>query len=196
MGGADLILASTSPYRREALARIAAQFRVVAPSVDETPHPDEKPADLADRLARAKALDVAEKNPGSIVIGSDQVAEIDGRSIGKPGTAEAARAQLAASSGRTVIFHTAICVADARQAPITVRSATDHTAVVFRKLCESEIARYVDREDPLDAAGSFKSEALGITLFERIETIDPTALIGLPLIALARLLRGAGFTLP
>jgi septum formation protein len=195
-GGFDLVLASTSRYRRELLARLVPDFRVVAPDVDEAPGANEKPGDLAKRLAQAKALAVARACPGALVIGSDQVAELDGRPIGKPGTRDAALAQLAASSGRTVVFHTAVCLADARTSPPRIHAAADRTNVVFRPLAADEIARYVDRENPLDAAGSFKSEGLGITLFERIETSDPTALIGLPLIALAELLRGAGFTLP
>jgi 7-methyl-GTP pyrophosphatase len=128
------------------------------------------------------------------VIGSDQVAELDGRPIGKPGTAERARAQLAASAGRAIVFHTAVCLVDTRSA--SVDAAIDRTDVVFRPLSAEEIARYVERESPLDTAGSFKAEGAGIALFERIESTDPTALIGLPLIALSRLLRAAGFTLP
>ena len=128
------------------------------------------------------------------MIGSDQVAELDGRPVGKPGTAERARAQLAASAGRTIVFHTAVCVVDTRSAGGD--AAIDRTEVVFRPLSADEIARYVERENPIDTAGSFKAESAGIALFERIESTDPTALIGLPLIALARLLRAAGFTLP
>lgn len=192
----EIVLASTSRYRRELLSRLVPDFRVIAPDVDETPGKGESPADLALRLAETKARAVAANCPEALVIGSDQVAELDGRAIGKPGTHEAARAQLAASSGRTVVFHTAICVADMRAASPVIRCAIDCTLVVFRELSAEEIARYVDREHPLDCAGAFKAESLGIALFERIETIDPTALIGLPLIALARLLRGAGFTLP
>jgi septum formation protein len=128
------------------------------------------------------------------VIGSDQVAELDGRPVGKPGTAERARAQLAASAGRTIVFHTAVCVVDTRSAGVD--AAIDRTEVVFRPLSADEIARYVERENPIDTAGSFKAESAGIALFERIESTDPTALIGLPLSALARLLRAAGFTLP
>ena len=192
----DLVLASTSRYRRELLSRLLTGFRVIAPEVDETPRENEHPADLAVRLAAAKARSVAAGNPGACVIGSDQAAEIGGRSLGKPGTPEVARAQLAEASGRTVVFHTAICVADARTAPALEYSATDVTRVVFRPLGEDEIARYVEREQPLDCAGSFKAEALGIALFERIESMDPTALIGLPLIALSDLLRRAGFTVP
>jgi len=195
-GAIDLVLASTSRYRRELLARLVGDFRVMPPEVDETPLANEPPAGLAIRLAEAKALAVAHDCPGALIIGSDQAAELDGRPIGKPGSRDAARAQLAASSGRTVVFHTAVCLADARTSPPRIRAAADSTKVVFRTLSSDEIARYVERENPLDAAGSFKSEGLGIALFERIETTDPTALIGLPLIALARLLRAAGFTLP
>jgi len=192
----DVVLASTSRYRRELLARLIPEFHVVAPDVDETPRAGEMPAALAQRLAAAKANAVAARCPHAIVIASDQVAELDGRPIGKPGTRSAAIAQLTASSGRSVVFHTALCVADARESPARIHAAADRTRVVFRQLGADEIARYVDRENPLDAAGSFKSEGAGIALFERIETTDPTALIGLPLIALARLMRGAGFTLP
>ena len=194
--GPDLVLASTSRYRRELLARLVSDFRVVAPDVDETPHAGETPVDLAVRLAEAKALAVARTMPGSIVVGSDQVAELDGRAVGKPGSRDAAIAQLTASSGRTVAFHTAVCVADARTSPPRIHAAIDRTEVVFRVLGADEIARYVDRENPIDSAGSFKAESAGIALFERIDSRDPTALIGLPLIALAKLLRAAGFTLP
>ena len=194
--GPDLVLASTSRYRRELLARLVPDFRVVAPEVDETPRDGETPVDLAVRLAEAKALAVARTMPGSIVVGSDQVAELDGRAVGKPGSRDAAIAQLTASSGRTVAFHTAVCVADARTSPPRIHAAIDRTEVVFRVLGADEIARYVDRENPIDSAGSFKAESAGIALFERIDSRDPTALIGLALIALATLLRAAGFTLP
>lgn len=190
------MLASTSRYRRELLSRLVVDFDVVAPDVDETPKAGETPAALAARLAEAKARAVAASQPDALVIGSDQVAELDGRPIGKPGTAERARAQLAASAGRTIVFHTAVCIVDTRSTPAGINAAIDHTEVVFRTLSAAEIARYVQHENPLDAAGSFKAEGAGIALFERIETTDPTALIGLPLIALARLLRAAGFTLP
>jgi len=195
-GGIELVLASTSRYRRELLSRLVADFRVIAPDVDETPREGETPTRLAARLAEAKALAVAAMSPGALVIGSDQVADLDGEAIGKPGTRDRAIAQLTASSGRAVEFHTAVCLADARSDPPILHAAIDRTRVVFRTLAADEIARYVDRENPLDAAGSFKSEGAGIVLFERIETTDPTALIGLPLIALAGLLRRAGFTLP
>ncbi|MET0229622.1 MAG: Maf family nucleotide pyrophosphatase [Rhodanobacteraceae bacterium] len=195
-GTPELVLASTSRYRRELLARLVPGFRVVGPEVDETPLAGEAPIALAVRLAEAKALAVAKAAPGAIVIGSDQVAELDGRPIGKSGSRDAAIAQLAASSGRTIAFHTAVAVVDARTTPPTIRAACDRTDVVFRTLSAAEIARYVDRENPIDCAGSFKAEAAGIALFERIRSEDPTALIGLPLIALAKLLRAAGFTLP
>jgi septum formation protein len=192
----DLVLGSTSRYRRELLARLAPSFRVHAPAVDETPLAGEAPARLAARLAEAKAHAVAAACPGAIVVGSDQVAELDGRALGKPGTVEAACAQLRACSGRAVAFHTALCVVDARDATPRAHVDIDLTRVVFRALDDETIARYVDAERPLDCAGSFKAEGLGIALFERIENTDPTALIGLPLIALARLLRAAGIELP
>ncbi|MET0226819.1 MAG: Maf family nucleotide pyrophosphatase [Dokdonella sp.] len=192
--GVELVLASTSRYRRELLARLALAFRSVAPEVDESRRSGEPAAVLAERLAQAKAHAVAASCPHALVIGSDQVAELDGCVLGKPGTADAARAQLAASSGQRVTFHTALCLLDTRNG----RSdrIVDATHVVFRSLQGDEIARYVDAEQPLDCAGSFKAEGLGISLFERIESDDPTALIGLPLIALSRLLRKAGVRLP
>lgn len=188
----DLVLASTSRYRRELLARLTPGFRCVPPQTDETPLPGENPETLASRLAQAKARAVAKACPGTIVIGSDQTADLDGRLLGKPGSVETACAQLAACSGHTVAFHTAICVIDARALPPIILTAQDLTRVHFRKLDADTIARYVEREQPLDCAGSFKCEGLGIALFERIESNDPTALIGLPLIALCRLLREAG----
>jgi septum formation protein len=184
---ADIVLASTSPYRRELLARIVPQFRAIAPGVDETRLPGETAAKLAARLAAAKALAVADRCPGAVVIGSDQAAELDGAILGKPGDAAAARAQLAAASGRGVTFHTAVCIVDARTQERHAES--DVTRVQFRALDAATIARYVERDRPLDCAGAFRVEALGIALFERIESDDPTALVGLPLIALARLLR-------
>jgi len=191
----DLVLASTSRYRRELLARLTPDFRCVAPDVDETPLADEGPAVLAGRLALAKARVVAAKNPGAIVIGSDQVADLTGRALGKPGSIENACAQLTACSGRSVAFHTAICVIDARREPHRVVAEQDLTRVHFRDLDAGTIARYVAREKPLDCAGSFKCEGLGIALFDRIETSDPTALIGLPLIALCKLLRELGIAI-
>ncbi len=192
LAAVDLVLASTSRYRGELLARIAPRFRTLAPGVAETALPGEPPADRAARLAEAKARAVAERCHGALVIGSDQVAELDGAILDKPGDAANAARQLAASSGRELRFHTALCLLDARVAPNRIHGALDTTRVRFRALSGPEIARYVERERPFDCAGSFKSEALGIALFERIETSDPTALIGLPLIALCRLLRAAG----
>lgn len=188
-----LVLASTSPYRRDLLARLGLPFDTARPGVNETPGPGESPLALAVRLAEAKAVDVASANGDAWVLGSDQVAELDGTALGKPGDAERARAQLAAMSGRAVRFHTGVCLArgDGRRL-----AALDTTTVRFRALSDGEIARYVAAERPLDCAGSFKSEGLGIALFEAIESQDPTALVGLPLIATARLLREAGFRLP
>jgi septum formation protein len=189
-----LVLASTSPYRRELLARLRLPFDVARPEVDETAQQDEPPRALAIRLAQAKAQAVAAGLDGDAwALGSDQVADLGGLALGKPGSREAATAQLAAMAGRAVQFHTAICLAhrDGRTLP-----AIDLTEVQLRPLAPDEIARYVDAEQPFDCAGSFKSEGLGVTLFDAIETSDPTALVGLPLIATARLLRDAGYALP
>lgn len=188
-----LVLASTSRYRRELLARLGFAFDAVAPGVDETPREGEPPSALVERLAREKAAAVARGVPDACVIGSDQLAEFDGRVLGKPGTPERAVEQLASMSGRSVAFLTAVCVARGER-PIGLH--VDRTVVRFRALSTMEIERYVAAETPLDCAGSFKSEGRGIALFEAIETSDPTALIGLPLIATARLLRDAGFALP
>ncbi|HSM99910.1 MAG TPA: Maf family nucleotide pyrophosphatase [Rudaea sp.] len=198
LANVDLVLASTSRYRRELLARLTADFRCMAPDVGEKPLAGENPAALADRLALAKAQAVAANSSDAIVIGSDQVAHIDGAAeiFGKPGTPENAHAQLAACSGRVVLFRTSVCAVDTRHPPHRLRTAQDTTRVHFRTLDAGTIARYVERERPLDCAGSFKCEGLGIALFERIESEDPTALIGLPLIALCRLLRELGIEVP
>lgn len=190
-----VVLASTSRYRAGLLRRVLPDFEQVAPGVEEFFEPGEAPAERAVRLARLKARAVAENISDAVVIGSDQVAELDGRVLDKPGTGVNARAQLQACSGRAARFHTAVCVLDTRRGLHFVEAA-DLTRVVFRTLAPEEIARYVERERPLDCAGGFKAEALGISLFERIESTDPTALIGLPLIALARLLRECGLALP
>jgi septum formation protein len=193
----SLILASTSSYRRALLERLGLRFTVTRPEVEETPLPGEAPQALAVRLARAKAEAVlagAEADVMTVwVIGSDQVAELDGEPLGKPGTAERAVAQLGAMSGREVRFLTALCLAgpDGRRF-----ESLDITTVRFRSLSAGEIARYVECERPLDCAGSFKSEGLGIALFEAIDSRDPTALIGLSLIDTARALRAAGFAVP
>ena len=187
-----LILASTSPYRRELLGRLRLPFDVERPQVDETPLPGESPATLALRLARAKAEAVSALHPDAWVIGSDQVADLNGTPLGKSGDRETAIAQLLSMSARTVVFRTAVSV---RRGDVHF-DAIDATRVRFRPLQRAEIERYVDAETPFDCAGSFKSEGLGIALFDAIETHDPTALIGLPMIATARLLRSAGFLLP
>ena len=189
-----LILASTSRYRHALLQRLGLAFGVARPEVDETALAAESPSALAARLALAKAQAVARRSDGDAwALGSDQVAELDGRALGKSGSRDAAIAQLGAMAGRTVRFHTANSLAhrDGRSS-----STCDLTEVHFRQLAPAEIARYVDAEQPYDCAGSFKSEGLGISLFEAIDSRDPTALIGLPLIATARLLRQAGFQLP
>ena len=189
-----LVLASTSPYRRELLARLRLPFDVARPDADETAQPHEPPRALAVRLAQAKAQAVAASLHGDAwALGSDQVADLDGTALGKPGGRDAAIAQLAAMAGRTVRFHTAVCLA---QRDGRTLAAVDLTEVRVRPLAVEAIARYVDAEQPFDCAGSFKSEGLGIVLFERIDSRDPTALVGLPLIATCSLLRDAGFALP
>ncbi len=190
----SLILASTSIYRRGLLERLGLPFTVARPDTDETPLPGEPPQALAERLALAKAeVVLAGAADDTWVIGSDQVAELDGRPLGKPGRHAAAVAQLQSMSGREVRFLTALCLAgpDGRRL-----QALDITTVRFRRLSDDEIERYIAREQPLDCAGSFKSEGLGIALFEEIDNRDPTALIGLPMIATVRLLREAGFVVP
>ena len=185
-----LILGSTSRYRRELLERLHLPFEVLSPQVDETPLPGEAPAALALRLALAKAHAVATLRPDAVVIGSDQVADLDGYPLGKPGTHEGAVAQLRQLSGRQAVFQTAVAVvcqrsgfAEVMLAPVTVR---------FRELSDAEIEHYLRTEQPYDCAGSAKSEALGIALLDTIESDDPTALIGLPLIRTCQLLRRAG----
>lgn len=191
---APLFLASTSRYRQELLARLRVPFEVEAPGTDESPFPDEAPVGLAMRLAEAKARAVGQRRAGALVIGSDQVAHLDGKLLGKPGSPAVASAQLLACSGRVVEFCTAVCLYDARSG--TVRRHLDSTSVRFRVLVADEVARYVALDDPQDCAGSFRSEALGVALFESVRTDDPTALIGLPLIATARLLRESGLLVP
>ncbi len=193
-----LILASTSVYRRELLARLGLPFECRAPAVDETPRPAEAAAALAARLARAKAGEVAAADPAAWVIGSDQVAVLDEaageRLRGTPGSVPRCVEQLRACSGREVEFLTAVCVLRGRDAD--AHEFVDRTVVAFRALGDAEIQRYVARESPLDCAGGFKSEGLGISLFESIASRDPTALIGLPLIRLAATLRDCGYPLP
>ena len=192
-----LILGSTSPYRRELLGRLRVPFGTRAPQVDETPVAGEPPRETASRLARAKAEAVARLEPGAWVIGSDQLAELDGQALGKPHRRNAAIAQLEALSGREAHFPTAVCLfRHTDEDDRACLHSIDLTVVRFRVLSRGEIERYVDIEQPLDCAGSFKCEGLGIGLFDAIETRDPTALVGLPLIATARHLREAGFRVP
>jgi septum formation protein len=189
-----LILASGSAYRRELLARLRLPFEVIAPDIDETALPGEAPEATALRLARAKAMAVAARAPGSLVIGSDQVATLDGAQIGKPGSHAKALAQLMTMRGRRVIFHTALCLWDGRGAALTgsVQIENIQTGVTVRALPEAELDAYLRLEQPYDCAGSAKNEGLGIALLERIDSSDPTALTGLPLIALTGMLRKAG----
>jgi len=189
-----LILASGSPYRRELLARLGLVFESWSPNVDEAARPAEPPRETAVRLARLKADAGGKRFPQAWVIGSDQVADLDGRAIGKPGTVERARQQLRDVSGHSVLFHTALCVWNARESRRHERLVT--TDVAFRRLTAAEIDRYLQREDALDCAGSAKSEGLGISLLSRLGGDDPTALVGLPLIALAAILRAEGFDVP
>jgi septum formation protein len=185
-----LILGSTSRYRRELLERLRLPFTVTSPQVDETPLPGEAPAALALRLALAKAQAVAALHPDAVVIGSDQVADLDGLPVGKPHTHENAVAQLRAMSGKAIVFQTAVAVVCQRTG--YAASALVPVTVRFRDLADDEIEHYLRAEQPYDCAGSAKSEALGIALLDAIESDDPTALIGLPLIRTLALLRGAG----
>ena len=188
-----LVLGSSSPYRRELLSRLRLPFEVAVPDVDETPRPGERPQELAARLALAKARAVAAKFPRAVVIGSDQVADHEGEPLGKPGTHDKAVAQLRRMRGETVVFQTAVAVVCAESgfeqqdiAPVKVR---------FRDVSDSEIQAYLLAEQPYDCAGSARSEGLGIALLDAIESDDPTALVGLPLIRTCRILRAAGVRL-
>jgi septum formation protein len=190
----QIVLASTSPFRRELLSRLCIPFEIVSPAVDEAPFPGETPEVMVQRLSEAKARAGAAQFPRALVIGSDQVAVLDDEVLGKPGDHERARTQLQKLSGRTVSFLTGLClynaasgIAETRLVPFRVR---------FRTLDEARIERYLQREQPYNCAGSFKSEGLGITLFKAMEGDDPTSLIGLPLITLTSLLAKAGVVLP
>lgn len=189
-----LVLASTSPYRSALLSRLGLRFEVSRPEVDETPLSNESPMLLAQRLAESKARSVGERLRQAWVIGSDQVAELNGQALGKPGSFERAADQLAAASGQRLQFHTAVSLY--RHSDQRTLRICDLTVVQFRKLTNVDIERYLHAEQPYDCAGSFKAEGLGICLFEAIESRDPTALIGLPLITLSQALRQAGFSLP
>jgi septum formation protein len=190
MRNPPIILASTSRYRRELLSRLGIAFEVAAPGVDETPIVGEAPRDTALRLAAAKARAVAAGRAEGLVIGSDQVAECDGAPVGKPGTHERAVAQLERLSGRTVVFHTGVALVNAATGRTQV--AMVDVASTYRPLSIGEIEHYLRRETPYDCAGSVRSEGLGIALFERIASDDPSALVGLPLITVARMLREEG----
>lgn len=188
-----LILGSTSVYRRELLERLRIPFSIESPHVDETPLPGEPPANLAQRLALAKAQAVAQRFPECVVIGSDQVADLQGQPLGKPGTHERAVAQLRQMSGQTVIFQTAVAVVC--QQTGFCQQALAPVKVIFRTLEDAEIESYLRAEQPYDCAGSAKSEGLGISLLNAIENDDPTALVGLPLIRTSQMLRAAGIDL-
>ncbi len=189
-----LVLASTSPFRRELLQRLCIPFDTFSPEVDETPRPGEKAPDLVCRLSESKARAAAVAFPKALIIGSDQVAVVDQKILGKPGTHENARRQLQDLSGKCITFYTGLCLYDA------LKDKADTTMVPFkvhfRNLALEQIERYLQMETPYHCAGSFKSEALGITLFERLEGDDPNALIGLPLIELTRMLARTGWVLP
>ena len=188
----NLILASSSPYRKQLLQRLGLQFVTLAPNLDESPLPGENPKNLTLRLAQAKAQMIASLHPRAWVIGSDQSADLNGHPIGKPGTHAAALAQLKQMQGQVVVFHTSICLmgqgfCETTHVPTTVQ---------FRNLPEQVLDQYLHLEQPYDCAGSAKSEGMGIILLEKIESDDPTALIGLPLIALTSLFYEAGVSVP
>jgi septum formation protein len=188
-----LILGSTSPYRRELLERLRLPFQVVRPEVDETPHVGEQPMALAQRLAMEKAMAVARLHPQALVIGADQVADLAGEPLGKPGTHERAVAQLQRMRGQAVVFQTAVAVVCMDSG--FAQSALAQVKVQFRQLSDAAIETYLSAEQPYDCAGSAKSEGLGIALLESIDNQDPSALVGLPLIHTCRLLRAAGIPL-
>ena len=189
MTNIDLILASSSRYRRELLDRLGVAYRTMSPDVDETPLAGEAPAALAQRLARAKAQAVAAANPGAVVIGSDQVCDLEGKPLGKPGNFEKAVAQLESMQGKRVVFHTAVCVVHADD---TFEETVSDTVIVMRSLSRETIEEYVRREEPYDCAGSAKIERLGIALMQSVTSDDPTSLIGLPLMRLTSMLARAG----
>lgn len=194
-----LILGSSSPYRRELLERLRLPFSVAVPAIDETPLPGEAPEATALRLARRKAEAIAARHPGALVIGSDQVATLDGQQVGKPGSHDKALAQLRWMRGRTVVFHSALCLLDGREGrhgrDDQVQVADVQTRATFRELSDAELDAYLRLEQPYDCAGSAKAEGAGIMLLSRVESDDPTALIGLPLVALTTMLRAVGYPL-
>ncbi len=189
-----VVLASTSPFRRDLLARLQIPFEVAAPDTDEAALPGETPAETARRLSEAKARAVARRFPGALVIGSDQVAASNGERFGKPGTRTNAAAQLRSMRGKEVVFHTGLCLLNTATDRSQVRCIDTH--VGFRNLDDAEIEAYLDKEDALNCAGSAKSEGLGIALLSYMRGDDPNALVGLPLIALCDMLRVEGLALP
>jgi len=189
-----IVLASGSRYRAELLSRLRVPFSAWAPEIDERALAGESPPATAQRLSRSKARAGAEHSPAAWIIGSDQVAEMDGVALGKPGTREGARAQLRSMRGKTIRFHTGVCLLNAALGRFSERLVT--TEVTFRDYSDAEIDRYLDREPAFDCAGSAKSEGLGIGLIERLGGDDPTALVGLPLIALSAMLRAEGIEVP
>jgi septum formation protein len=190
----SIVLASTSPFRRDLLGRLQLPFEAVAPETDESTLPSEHPAATAERLSAAKARAVVERYPNALIIGSDQVAYSGETRFGKPGTRQNAIAQLRAMSGKAVIFHTGLCLLNSASGRIHLRGVP--TEVRFRELSDAEINRYLDKEDALNCAGSARSEGLGISLLEYMRGDDPNALVGLPLIALCDMLRAEGVDLP
>jgi len=189
-----LILASSSPYRRELLQRLKLNFECMSPDIDETQQPDEAPGDYVQRLAVEKAAKISQRHPDSLIIGSDQCSVNDGLILGKPRDRADAMAQLNAASGKQLVFMTAVSLQHAASGWQT--QWLDQFFVSFRQLSQEEIERYVDREEPYNCAGSFKSEQLGIALCHSMQGDDPTALVGLPLIKLAQALREFGFQVP
>lgn len=186
-----LILGSSSPYRRELLERLRLPFEVAVPDIDETPLNDETPEATALRLSLNKAQAIAQRHPGALVIGSDQVLTLDGRQMGKPGSHDQAREQLRLMRGRIATFHSALCLLDGRTGRSQLADVQTH--VTMRDLSDAEIDAYLHLEKPYDVAGSAKSEGLGIALLSRVESDDPTALVGLPLISLTTMLRQIGY---
>ena len=193
MSQPELILGSSSPYRRELLERLRLPFTVVSPKIDETPQSGETPPETALRLALEKARYIAQSHPNALIIGADQVATVNGEQVGKAGGFDKALTQLQMMRGKTALFHSALCLYDARNDTYQLENIITQTT--FRDLPDDDLAAYLRIEQPYDCAGSAKVEALGITILEKVESDDPTALVGLPLIALTGMLRAAGVRL-
>ena len=193
MSQPELILGSSSPYRRELLERLRIPFSVVSPKIDETPQSGETPPETALRLALEKARYIAQSHPNALIIGADQVATVNGEQVGKAGGFDKALTQLQMMRGKTALFHSALCLYDARNDTYQLENIITQTT--FRDLPDDDLAAYLRIEQPYDCAGSAKVEALGITILEKVESDDPTALVGLPLIALTGMLRAAGVRL-